>query len=220
MASSDLERSNETTRDWVEYLPLHRAILRDDWDTVYAIISEDKDAVTTEIDNTGTPLHIAIGIGENIKLFENLLNMINPESLPSILNQFKGNLLQRAAVVGNTEAAKMLVNKNPRLLFILDGAEDLPIHRAVFNNHQTTYRYLIGACKQHLHLSRPDGYHTPFQGLQGAKLLISVISRGYLDVPTTIDDVWNAQEISDIENQHTNTAFIYSVLLFEYMYDV
>ncbi|XP_071700180.1 uncharacterized protein [Rutidosis leptorrhynchoides] len=166
--------------DWsAKYIPLHRAILRDDWDTVHEIISKDKEAITSEIDTNGTPLHVAVVLHKNIKLFENLLNMIDPESLPSILSRLKRNTLHRAAAVGNTEAAKMLVHKNPHLLFISDSLKELPIHRAVSLVQQTTYHYLLDVCKQHIHLSNQDGYDSPFEGLQGAKLLINVINKGY-----------------------------------------
>ncbi|CAH1443914.1 unnamed protein product [Lactuca virosa] len=176
--------STAVKKDRAEYLPLYRAIKRNDWEKAQEIFNQDTDALTAKLNKYGyTVLHIAINNAENIQFVENLLKEIRPESLPTLVtNNQKFNPLHRAAVVDNTKAARMLVEKNPRLLFILSGEDLLPIHIAILNSHRTTFLYLFDVCKQHIELSQQDGSHSPFEGVNGALILNSAISSGFLDV--------------------------------------
>lgn len=169
-------------KDTAEYLPLYRAIIRNDWRKAQEIFNEDKDALTAKINPNGdSALHIAMDKAENIQFVENLLKEINPESLPNMVNNKRVNPLHRAAKIDNTMVAKMLVKKNPQLLFILDMSA-LPIHKAIINSHKTTFLYLLDACKQYIELSQDNGYHSPFEGIHGGRLLNNAIDSGFLDI--------------------------------------
>nr|XP_043611214.1 uncharacterized protein LOC122582845 [Erigeron canadensis] len=174
-------------RDYAEYLPLHRAIMKSDWDEAQRIISKDKDALTAELAPGRSALHVAIafqvGTRKSNDFVKNLLNVMGSESLPTLLTRpTRLNPLHRAAIVGNVEAAKMLVDRKPDLLFIPDNKGFLPIHRALFNAQRNTYLYLLDASKTNILLSTKDGYLSPFQGKTGAKLLTNTITSGYIDV--------------------------------------
>ncbi|PWA51511.1 ankyrin repeat-containing domain, PGG domain, Gag-polypeptide of LTR copia-type [Artemisia annua] len=117
-------------KDQAEYIPLYRAILRGQWEKAQEIFIKDIDAFTTELNGNGyTALHLAIGTCDNIYFVENLLKEINAESLSTVITDNQSNALHRAAAVGNTKAAKLLVQKNPHLLFI--------VVMAILNSHLT-----------------------------------------------------------------------------------
>ncbi|KAI3700366.1 hypothetical protein L2E82_44992 [Cichorium intybus] len=192
--------------DTAEYLPLYRAIIRNDWRKAQEIFNEDKDALTAKINPNGdSALHIAMDKAENIQFVENLLKEITPESLPNMVNNKRVNPLHRAAKIDNTMVAKMLVKKNPQLLFILDMSA-LPIHKAIINSHKTTFLYLLDACKQYIELSQDNGYHSPFEGIHGGRLLNNAIDSGFLDVPTENNCLKHTSTIQDIENKDPSSA--------------
>ncbi|KAI3827110.1 hypothetical protein L1987_01174 [Smallanthus sonchifolius] len=166
-----------------EYVPLCRAIQIGDWKKAQEFFNDDKDALIDKLNIEGsTTLHIAIGNPQNTWFLGKLLDLIDPESLPTLVNNSQENALNHAAILGNTIAAKKLVDKNPLLLFAVDNKKYLPIHRAIFESHKTTVLYLLQMCKQHIGLSQKDGYHNPFQGANGAMLLGDSILSGFLDV--------------------------------------
>ncbi|CAH1439428.1 unnamed protein product [Lactuca virosa] len=177
--------SPNTTRniDKTDHLPLCRAIMRGDWEEAGEIFNRDKDALTVKLNVEGhSALHIAIDACKHIQFVENLLKEINPESLLALVTCHKENALHRAAMVDNVKAAKMLVEKNPYLLFSLDNMNNMPIHRAIIGSHETTFQYMLDACMRHITLSQEDGYHNPFEGRHGVRLLTNVINAGLLDV--------------------------------------
>ncbi|KAI3740561.1 hypothetical protein L2E82_31029 [Cichorium intybus] len=173
-----------STKDQAEYLALYRATLTGDWEKAQEIFNKGKDALTAKLnDEYETPLHVAIGTCKNIKFVENLLKEITPESLPKLVTIRKSNPLHYAAFVGNTRAAKMLVTKNPYLLFIADGSNCYPIHRAIFGSHTDTFLYLLKVTKDNIRLSEHEGFQSPFTGKQSATLLTRAIGAGLWGVP-------------------------------------
>ncbi|KAJ0687629.1 putative ankyrin repeat-containing domain-containing protein [Helianthus annuus] len=84
--------------------------------------------------------------------------------------------LHIAAVVGNTEAVKILVNKNQELLYAKDVDELLPIHRALINSHKDTFLYLLDVTK---------GNRYPFTYTGNMDIALDLITR-YPELATTI----------------------------------
>ncbi|KAD3337815.1 hypothetical protein E3N88_33336 [Mikania micrantha] len=175
---------NARRKDRDEYIPLCRAIQMGDWEKAQEFLDHDEDALTDKLNDEGnTALHLAIGNPQNIRILENLLERINPDSLPALLNFCDQNALHYAAILDNTVAAKKLVDRNPHLLFVVYFMNPcLPVERAVMNSHKTTFLYLLQMCKHHIGLSQKDGYHNPFEGERGSSLLCGTISAGFLDV--------------------------------------
>ncbi|KAJ0687627.1 putative ankyrin repeat-containing domain, PGG domain, retrotransposon Copia-like protein [Helianthus annuus] len=160
------------------YLPLYKAALRGDWDDAQDFINQDEEAVTANINKYGfTALHIAVGTGkQGINFVEKLVAKLPPKSLLKMLTSSeKYTPLHIAAVVGNTEAVKILVNKYQKLLYAEDVDGLLPIHRALINSHKDTFLYLLSVTKG-------NQYPCTFTGNMGVTLLSNVIFAGYFDI--------------------------------------
>ncbi|PWA59831.1 ankyrin repeat-containing domain, PGG domain, Gag-polypeptide of LTR copia-type [Artemisia annua] len=84
--------------------------------------------------------------------------------------------LHIAAVVGNTAAVEILVNRNPMLLYAEDVDGLLPVHRALINSHRETFLYLLDVTKD-------NQFSCAITGNMGVTLLSNVIFAGYFDVP-------------------------------------
>lgn len=152
-----------------------------DWEKAQQFFDDDEDALTDVLNIRGhRALHVAIGNPENVGFLESLLERIRVESLPTLVNHKQQNGLHYAAILDNTMAAKKLVDKNPRLLFIVDYQNFLPIQIAIFNSHKTTFLYLLQVCKEYIWLSQTNGYHNPFEGEKGVSLLCYTILSGFL----------------------------------------
>nr|GEX24093.1 protein accelerated cell death 6-like isoform X1 [Tanacetum cinerariifolium] len=98
---------------WKEYRPLYGAIVNGHWEKAREYFINDKNALIAKMnDDHDSPLHLGIGTCKNIHFVENLLKEIHPESLPTLVCKRQQNPLHRAALVGNTKAAKMLSPKD------------------------------------------------------------------------------------------------------------
>ncbi|PWA71046.1 ankyrin repeat-containing domain, PGG domain, Gag-polypeptide of LTR copia-type [Artemisia annua] len=160
------------------YLPLYKAALRGHWDDAQYIIDQDEEAATANINKYGfTALHIAVGTGkQGITFVEKLVEKLSPKALLKMLTSSeKYTPLHIAAVVGNTAAVKILVNKNQKLLYAEDVDGLLPIHRALINSHRDTFLYLLSVTKG-------NQYPSTFTGNMGVTLLSNVIFAGYFDI--------------------------------------
>ncbi|KAK1428309.1 hypothetical protein QVD17_17141 [Tagetes erecta] len=174
------------TKDWDEFTQVCRAIQMGDWEKSQEFFSRDKRILTCMLNKNGhRSIHIAIGDPENINFLEKLLEQIDQESLPTLVDDKMCNPLHFAALVDNLKAAKMLVDKNPHLLFQVDAKEELPIHKAVYKSYKsdkTTFIYFLQACKQHIELSEKVGHHNPFEDEHGVRLLDYTIWSGFFDI--------------------------------------
>lgn len=100
------------------YLPLYKAALKSDWDSARRFFDNDPEAVTSEINPAReTTLHVTVRTGRSIYFVKKLL-----ELMPEAALEHKSRVGQTApflaAIVGNTEAAKLMVAKNPGLVYI------------------------------------------------------------------------------------------------------
>ncbi|KAF5760052.1 putative ankyrin repeat-containing domain, PGG domain, retrotransposon Copia-like protein [Helianthus annuus] len=172
----------KSTKDVEEYMPLYRAIQVGDWETTLDFFNNKKSALTDKLNVYGhRAIHIAIGNPENTSFLEKLLEKITPELLPTLVNDRKQNAMHYAAGLDNYVAAKMLVAKNPVLLFMVSKNKHLPIQQAVHHSHKTTFRYLLEMCKHYIQFSEKEGCHSPFKGEKGVRLLNDTILAGFLD---------------------------------------
>ncbi|XP_021992207.2 uncharacterized protein LOC110889025 [Helianthus annuus] len=174
----DLPQNTHSLHEPRSYLPLYKAALRGDWEVAQDFINDDEEACTANINKHGfTALHIAVGTGkQGISFVEKLVAKLPPNSLLNMLTSFRDYTpLHIAAVVGNTEAVKILVNKNQELLYAKDVDELLPIHRALINSHKDTFLYLLDVTKG-------NRYPFTYTGNMGVTLLSNVIFAGYFDI--------------------------------------
>lgn len=124
---------------------LYKAILSQSIGTVDRILRNGKVKVTDKITISGnTALHVAAGTTKNQEFLQHMLNFgahDNPQL--DMRNSEGSRLLHVAAIVGNTEIAKILVEKNNDLLFTTDKEGHTPLARAHSNMHTDTYLYLL-----------------------------------------------------------------------------
>ncbi|KAI3495776.1 hypothetical protein L1887_38122 [Cichorium endivia] len=102
---------------------------------------------------------------------QQLLEEIEPNTeLLDLRNSDGSTLLHVAAIVGNTEAAEILVERNRDLLLSKDNEGHTPLAIALSNMHTQTAQHLL----QHIHIDLEMG--TLFSGTSGDELLVTAIS--------------------------------------------
>lgn len=157
------------------YLPLYQAALRGDWEFAKDFFPDEKQLCTTIITpDSETALHIAVMTGKANDLVKKLVEVAASKELGH-RDSNGDTALHNAAVVGNTEAATALVDKNPNLLYILNNENRLPLQRAVISCQKKTTTYLISKYDPNA-----DPEHNPFQGQLGIRLLIELISSEFV----------------------------------------
>lgn len=170
-------RVENKLKDLGGYLALYKAVVRGEWNEARKFLDDDPDALTAKITIASeTALHIAVGTGKDrLELVKKLIRRMSPEDL-ALTDQNGETALTVAAVVGNIEAAKLLVNNNPDLPNI-SGKSGLPIHRAAEYGQEAMILYLLD-------VTRPDIESSPFAGESGGKLLIHIITAEFFGKST------------------------------------
>ena len=171
-----LAEQGTSPKDKSLYLPLYKAALRGDWESAKAFLDRHDilDAVTAKITAfSTTALHVAVGTGRAIHFVQNLVHLMPPEAL-ALCDELGNTALNVAALVGNTEAAIILVKKNPALLHIRNNRGWLPVHRAALNAHRDTLLYLMASHKEDLVLESLS-----LTDQSGVELLVDVIDSGF-----------------------------------------
>ncbi|KAD6454599.1 hypothetical protein E3N88_09305 [Mikania micrantha] len=115
--------------------------------------------------NGNTALHVAVGTCNNREFLEKMLNLATKDNEQSLdmKNSEESNLLHVAAIVGNKEAAKLLLKEKNDLLFETDKEGQTPVARALSNMHKDTYLYLMKQGDE-------------FDDIGGCDLLVNIIS--------------------------------------------
>ncbi|KAK1418418.1 hypothetical protein QVD17_27562 [Tagetes erecta] len=134
-------RENMDEQKWI----LHKATIIGDWLHIGEILKKHKSLATEAISDDGnTVLHIAVGLGHNV-LLKKLFPFINAEQLLQKRHSDGSTALHIAAIVGNKQAAELLVKKNSRLLQIQDNKGEVPLYKAYENMHLDTIEFLLKA---------------------------------------------------------------------------
>ncbi|KAK9705408.1 hypothetical protein RND81_07G054600 [Saponaria officinalis] len=183
MSRKPRRRADKKSTELISYLPLYKAALEGQWKEARTFIDENPEAFTTKITIASeTALHIAVGTGKDIIPFvEKMVRKMSPEEL-ALTDQNGDTVLFVAAMVGNLDAAKLLVNKNPNLPNT-SSKSDLPIHRAAQYGHKPMVQYL-------LQVTRSDIEPIPFSGESGVKLLINVIIAEFYDIALELVEMY------------------------------
>ncbi|XP_042752260.1 ankyrin repeat-containing protein NPR4 isoform X2 [Lactuca sativa] len=154
---------------------LYHSTRKGDWDRVERILREGRVTVIDKITNNGnTALHVAVGTSKKREFLEKLLEMI-PENtqLLDVRNSDGSTPLHVAAIIGNTEAADILVARNHESLFAKDNKGQTPLALALSNMHTETARHLL----QHIDTVTDDIQKDAlFSGTTGDDLLVTAIS--------------------------------------------
>ncbi|GJR15196.1 ankyrin repeat family protein [Tanacetum coccineum] len=102
---------------------------------------------------------------------------INSELLLTIVDNAGRHPAHLAAAFGNTEALKIMLNSNPKCLFIPNHGGYLPINSALISPAIKTFRYVFKQMQ-----SYKDEFDTFLRGKSGLELLGKVIEAGLIDV--------------------------------------
>lgn len=162
--------------DFGRYWPVYQAAMQGDWNTAKNFFPDIKQLSTTVISSKSeTALHIAVLIGKrNQDFVKRLVDLAPPEAL-ALKDSYDGNTpLQNAALVGNTEAAKAMVKKNPDLLYILTSMRWLPVHEAAVSSQKETLEYLLS---EHEKLAKDRPL---FEGQIGIRVLNGIIASEFV----------------------------------------
>ncbi|KAI3495761.1 hypothetical protein L1887_38107 [Cichorium endivia] len=127
--------------------------------------------VTDKIRSDGsTALHVAVRTKTNPEFLQKLLEQ-TPENtqLTDVRNSDESTLLHVAAIVVNTQAVKILVEKDPDLLLAKDKEGHTPLLVALSNMHTEIAQLLL----EHIDNNRAKDL---FSGTSGDELLVTVIS--------------------------------------------
>ncbi|KAD6454910.1 hypothetical protein E3N88_09616 [Mikania micrantha] len=171
-ASDMLQTSNSPPIGTVK--KLHAAILVQNYRDVIAILGDRivtlRDRITI---NGNTALHVAVGVSNDKIFLGKMLNLAREDNQqPLDMRNFEGStLLHVAAIVGNTKAAKMLVQHHSchYMLFEKDNEGQTPLDRAVSNMHTDIYIYLLDQYLVNPDLERGDLF-------DNSEILVNAIS--------------------------------------------
>nr|GEV30152.1 ankyrin repeat-containing protein [Tanacetum cinerariifolium] len=121
---------------------LHTVTLEGHWWKAKSILKNNTGAATLVIsDNGDTLLHVAVREGKNYFL-KKLLNIIDIREHIKEVNSEGHTALHIAAIVGNKDAAELLVEKSKELLKIKDDKSKIPLACAYLNNQVNAFVYL------------------------------------------------------------------------------
>ena len=143
---------------------MYRSALRGDWETAKKIVHEDPSAIKQELGySSETAIHVAATVRKP-EFLSKLLDLISDDSVLALRDMHGDNPLHAAAVMGNYEAAEMLVTRYPDLLYHSDCVDRFPHHLAACCGHKNILQLLISKTN-HNHLNNP------FAGDAGCDLL-------------------------------------------------
>ncbi|GKF38099.1 ankyrin repeat family protein, partial [Tanacetum coccineum] len=157
---------------------LFKAIRKDDWGKAREIVYNNTEEVTwtSKLNDSGyTALHFAVGRYKDNEVVRDIVMGINIELLLTIVESAGRHPVHVAAYLGNTEALKIMLDSNPKCLFISDNRSYLPIHSALKIPAIKTFRYLFKQMQ-----SYKEEFHTFLRGKSGHELLGKVIEAGLI----------------------------------------
>ncbi|KAD4177946.1 hypothetical protein E3N88_26537 [Mikania micrantha] len=112
---------------------------------LYLLREGDVDVIKNNINSDGNSIfHVAVAIGRN-NLIKKILSDIDAGDLTEIKNKKGSTVLHIAAIVGNSYAADLLLNKNINLLHIKDNFGKKPLLKAYENMRLETAYLLLKA---------------------------------------------------------------------------
>ncbi|CAK9136898.1 unnamed protein product [Ilex paraguariensis] len=164
-------------KDLSPYLPLHKAAINGDWKTAesYFQRAPDPDAIKATITGASeTALAVAVRSPTRNHFVKKLVDKMSENDF-AMVNDYGSTALHIAASSGNTEAAKLLVEKNTYLLYLQNKYKNLPLHVAAARGKRDMVVYLMK-------VTREDDDAKPFEGESGVRLVQKLIDGGLYDI--------------------------------------
>jgi len=151
---------------------LHDATIEGHWWKIKSILKNNEGAAKLVISDDGdTLLHLAVRRGKN-NFIKELLNFIGNGEIEN-KNSEGHTALHIAAIVGNKDAAELLVEKRKELLEIKDDKLNIPVRSAYVSNQVNAFVYLWEAMKEKGFCS--EEYYFKFDRNFNEKLLRTVM---------------------------------------------
>ncbi|KAK1435353.1 hypothetical protein QVD17_01114 [Tagetes erecta] len=159
-------------------LPIHKAAIADDWDSVKRIFEQHPQLMTKQILEE-TPLIIAIGTNHSHRFVKKLVELIvavGAKDKLFVASCGGNNPLHYAAKVGNTTAARLLVEQNPDMTLVANPYGNMPLTLAAFHGNKETMKYLLTVTPD---LVTGDEGDSPYAGAAGGDLITLTLKAGY-----------------------------------------
>ncbi|XP_057770656.1 protein ACCELERATED CELL DEATH 6-like [Salvia miltiorrhiza] len=194
------EDDDSESGDFSRYLALYQAAMKGDWDTAKKFFEDINELSSSIISSKKeTVLHVAVLTGKANGLVKKLVEMMPLEALAHKDSNGE-TALHNAAIVGNTEAACVLVKKNPDLLHMSSNNNRLPVLEAAVNCQKETLEYLIA---QH----EANAERNPlFEGQRGVQLLNAIITSEFVDIALDLAHKYRNLTLIRYENDGTRSA--------------
>ncbi|GKD87319.1 ankyrin repeat family protein, partial [Tanacetum coccineum] len=157
-----------------------KAIRKGDWVKAREIVDTEEVTWTSELYGGNTAFYFAVGEFKDNEVVRDIVNALqsNRELLETTVDIQGVIPVHNAAVFGNTEALKIILDYNPKCLFICDRYSiNLAINCALEIPEIETFQYLFKQMQ-----SFKDEFDTFLRGEYGLKLLHQVIDTGLIDV--------------------------------------
>lgn len=167
-----IEQTRVARNNITPYLPLAKAALNGDWEKARKFFEQEPNAVRAIVTGASeTALMVAARSVQRSHFIKKLVDVMTPADL-AMVDYSGSTALHMAARTGNKHAAKLLVNKNPRLPNIPDNDDLVPLHIAVLCCKKKMVLYLLGVTKE-------NEKSRPFEDERGRTLLSALIASGF-----------------------------------------
>ncbi|KAJ0941669.1 putative non-specific serine/threonine protein kinase [Helianthus annuus] len=165
----------------INHLPIHKAALSDDWESVSQIFDKDPELMTTPISYLGeTPLMMAVGTNKSHNFVKQLVDRIvavNAVDKLFLASSRGDNPLHRAAMVGNTVDARVLVERSRDMIQIPNSDGYTPVILAAWHRNKGILRFLL---KETADLGHEEEGSSLYSGVAGGDLITLSIHAGFL----------------------------------------
>ncbi|GJY67352.1 ankyrin repeat-containing domain, PGG domain protein [Tanacetum coccineum] len=147
---SGIEERPKIKRKEIAYQELYENTVKRSRSGVNKVLSTGVVTVTDKIFNNGnTALHVAVGTSMDPEFFKEMLEKTPKNISPTgLINSDGSTLLHIAATVGNIEAAEILMDKYPDMLYKTDNEGQTPLVVALSNMHSKVYWDLLELIKK------------------------------------------------------------------------
>ncbi|KAL8485184.1 hypothetical protein ACS0TY_027475 [Phlomoides rotata] len=193
-AAAETRTTAETRTAYDKYFPVCDAVLSGNWETTNDLFRNEEECEAIISRAKETALHVAVLSGRANAFVRRLVGMMRPQAL-AFMNNSGYTAFHLCAMIGNTEAARILLGKNPDLLYMKTAKGNLAITMAAKHCQKDTLVYLKNA-------SKPNVPNTPFEGQLGIALLMETIGSEFFDV--ALDLVRTHPDLAQIGRETLN----------------
>ncbi|KAF7138248.1 hypothetical protein RHSIM_Rhsim07G0243100 [Rhododendron simsii] len=159
------------------YLPLYKATIEGNWKTAEEFIEKEPEAVRARITpDSETALIVAVRVARRNSFVEKLVEKMSREDL-AIGDDTGRTALHRAAGSSNFAAAKLLVMKNPCLVYLETHFKNTPLYYAAARGKRKMILWLMEVM---------DLKTKPLEGESGFRILYQLTISQLYDIALTV----------------------------------